>query len=103
MKNTYFQQGDCLIKSVTGIPAEAKETNERVLVEGEHTGHAHRVARNAAAAVLIAGAMRYLRVDADTPIEHEEHKTIILPPGTYQIDQVREYDHFKEESRAVMD
>lgn len=103
MKNTYFQQGDCLIKPVAEIPAEAKEVRERVLVEGEHTGHAHRVARNAAAAVLIAGAMRYLRVYEDTPIEHEEHKTIILPPGTYQIDQVREYDHFKEESRAVMD
>lgn len=103
MKNAYFQQGDCLIKPVPEIPAEAKEVKERVLVEGEHTGHAHRVARNAAAAVLIAGAMRYLRVDADTPIEHEEHKTIILPPGTYQIDQVREYSHFDEEARYVRD
>lgn len=103
MKNVYFQQGDCLIKPIAEIPIEAQEVKERVLVEGEHTGHAHRVARNAAAAVLIAGAMRYLRVDADTPIEHEEHKTIILPPGTYRIDQVQEYDHFKEEVRAVMD
>jgi hypothetical protein len=98
----YSQQGDVLFKKIASIPADAKESDEKVIMHGE-SGHAHRVARNAAAAVLIVGAMRYLRVDADTPIEHEEHKTIILPPGTYRIDQVREYSHFDEEARYVID
>jgi hypothetical protein len=102
-KHYYYQQGDCLIKRIDVIPAGAKETDRSVLVEGEHTGHAHRLARNASAVIMVLGAVQYLRVYSDTPVEHEEHDTQIIPPGDYQIDQVREFDHFAEEARRVMD
>lgn len=98
----YYQQGDCLIKPAS-IPTEAVSKGDRVLVEGEHTGHAHRVNSSSSAEVYILNEMTYLRTFKDTPIEHEEHNTIILPPGDYEIGQVKEYDHFKEESRAVAD
>jgi len=101
---TYWQQGDLLIKAVSKIPSEAKKTKALVLIEGEHSGHAHRIQeRNKKAVLLILGAVMYLRAYQDTPIEHEEHNTIILPPGDYKIDRVREYDHFLEEVRAVAD
>jgi len=103
MNKPYYQQGDCLIKRIDSIPAEAKESNKTVLVEGEHTGHAHRLARNASAVIMILGAAQYLRVYRDTPVEHEEHDTQIIPPGDYEIDQVKEFDHFKEEARRVFD
>ncbi len=99
----YYQQGDCLIKRIEAIPVGAEETKKTVLVEGEHTGHAHRLARNASAVIMVLGAAQYLRVYRDTPIEHEEHEKQIIPPGDYQIDQVREFDHFKEEARKVFD
>jgi hypothetical protein len=98
----YFQQGDCLIKQVNQIPDNATSKEDRILVEGEHTGHAHRVAGRTAMLYLV-GLTCYLRTFEDTPIEHEEHRTIVLPPGDWQIDRVQEFDHFKEEARRVMD
>ncbi len=53
--------------------------------------------------MYVLNQQTYLRTFKDTPIEHEEHNTIILPPGDYEIGQVKEYDHFKEEARAVVD
>lgn len=101
--NKYYQQGDCLIKKIEVIPNGAIEKKGAILVEGEHTGHAHRLARNASAVIMVLGAIQYLRVYRDTPIEHEEHDTQIIPPGDYEIDQVKEYDHFQEEARRVLD
>jgi hypothetical protein len=34
---------------------------------------------------------------------HEEHQPITVPPGTYVVRIVREYDHFSEEARYVAD
>ena len=100
---TYSQQGDLLIKAVSEIPSGAKETKTLVLIEGEHSGHAHRIQKNKNAVLFMLGAAMYLRAYQDTPIEHEEHNTIILPPGDYKIDRVREYEHFSEEARYVAD
>lgn len=101
--NQYYQQGDCLIKRINNIPKEAVKQKTSVLVEGEHTGHAHRIGNAKTAVLFVVGMAVYLRAFKDTPIEHEEHNTIILPPGDYQIDRVKEYDHFEEEAGYVAD
>jgi hypothetical protein len=36
-------------------------------------------------------------------LTHQEHGNIVLEPGTYRVDRVREYDHFAEEARRVAD
>ena len=46
---------------------------------------------------------RYVRVETETPLRHEEHKEILLPPGEYRVGFVQEYDHLAEEARAVID
>lgn len=54
--------------------------------------------------LLMLGTAMYLRAYQDTPIEHEEHNTIAVPPpGDYKIDRVREYNHPEEETRYVAD
>lgn len=98
----YRQQGDILIKRIEAIPAEAQETKDTIIAHGE-SGHTHRLARNASAVIMMLGAIQYLRVYHDTPIEHEEHDTQIIPPGDYIIGRVKEFDHFLNESRQVMD
>lgn len=102
MKEQYFQHGDLLLRKIKKIPDGAMEKGSDIILSGEHTNH-HRIARNARAVIMVLGAIRYLRVFDDTPITHEEHEERILPPGDYRIDQVREYDHFLEESRTVLD
>lgn len=99
-----FQQGDVLL-----IPCEIigdpKSLKTGVIQEGEHTGHAHRFMPSDDAMLFEQPKTkkRHLRLLKPTTITHEEHKPIDLPPGDYEVRIVREYDHFKEESRAVLD
>ncbi|HEX8188848.1 MAG TPA: hypothetical protein VF586_10885 [Pyrinomonadaceae bacterium] len=101
-KLVWYQQGDVTIKPVASIPEGATPTGTRVLREGEATGHAHR-ATGEGVQLFIQGGALYMRVPSGTEVVHEEHRTITVPPGLYEIGAVREYDHFKEEARPVYD
>lgn len=98
----WFQQGDVTIKPVESIPEGAEPIKTRVLREGEATGHAH-VATGEGVQLFMRGDTLYMRVPAGTEVVHEEHKPINVPPGLYEIGAVREYDHFAEESRVILD
>ena len=72
--------------------------NKVVLAEGEATGHAH------------VASGKGVRLDDDVlsapsgaRVVHQEHDEFQLPPETYDRLIVREYDHFEEEAREVMD
>lgn len=108
-RTSYYQQGDVLV-----IPAElpegAKPVPSAVLQEGEHTGHAHRLAGIPGRAFDVLefrheerGVEKYVILRETVALGHEEHKTIEIPAGTYRIGIVREYDHFAEEARNVQD
>jgi hypothetical protein len=103
-----YRQGDVLLKRVEEMPADAvklpRDGRRVVLAYGETTGHAH--------AVLDRGAelyeskeleARFLQVLADGGVDlvHEEHATIPVPPGTYEVVRQREYS--PEEIREVAD
>jgi hypothetical protein len=100
-----YQQGDLLIKSINNIPNNAieKEGTEKgfVLAEGEHTGHMHRILTGII--LYTIGTKLYFENLKEVKILHEEHNEVILPPGTWEVDRVREYDHFREETRVVLD
>lgn len=74
---------------------------DNCLAEGEVTGHAHRVGTTAE--VWGDGIERRLVAPRGTDVSHEEHKTITLPPGEYDITRQRELDPDTEEARAVAD
>jgi len=99
---TYLQNGDILIKKVASIPKEAKKIKTNIVMEGEHTGHAHRL-EGGGFTLYVVEDNKYLEVEGRVTIRHEEHLPIEIPPGRYKIDRVREYDHFEEEARAVRD
>lgn len=109
MKTTKcYQQGDVLIKRRSSIPANAKkrEPGNRgwVFAEGEHTGHAHRVADvDALDMYEDAAGTVWVRVREEARITHEEHHAQTIAPGIYEIGIVREIDPFSEEIREVMD
>lgn len=97
----YYQQGDVLIKPAS-IPKSAQKQKSLILVEGEATGHNHAIIKGNAQAYR-QGQNLWLAVLTTSFLEHPEHNPIELPPGEYQVCIVREYDHFAEEARRVVD
>ena len=100
--NHHYRQGDILLIFIATIPTEAKKTRRKngrlILAEGEATGHAHTVIdRGADLYELVNSAdiaemrQRFLRVDQDVELVHDEHATIALPPGAYEVRRQREY------------
>ena len=102
-----LQQGDVLIKKIEKIPEQAtsvefSKNGSNVLAEGEATGHFHGVDESTTVLMEHEG-VKYLRVEQDTEVTHQEHDKFSIPAGDYIIDIVQEYDHFEEEVRNVAD
>lgn len=105
-KSRMVRQGDVMLKPVEQLPLGAqlaKRAGGRViLAEGEVTGHHHAI-RDAGVGLLEVEGRRFLRVpDAGARLEHEEHSTIEVEPGLYEVVIQREYDD-AEEWRRVAD
>lgn len=102
-----YRQGDVLILPVPQIPEDLvevpRENGRLVLAHGEVTGHAHAVEGEATflAADLEDLERRFLSVESEVQVVHEEHDTIVLPPGDYEVRRQREYS--PEEIRTVAD
>jgi hypothetical protein len=92
-----YRQGDVLIVAIDSIPADVtpvKRTKRGVvLAEGEVTGHAHRIPSRSASLYRSESDARFLRVMGPAPVklEHEEHKTVPIPPGNYRVSIHNEY------------
>lgn len=100
-----YRQGDVALRRIHVMPttSPAKRFTRVVLALGEVTGHAH---------VLSAPEIeelhdpdlerRFLRVLGEGGLlTHEEHGTITIPPGDYEVIRQREYS--PESTRFVAD
>lgn len=97
----YAQQGDVLIFKIEGV--KGKKLNHLTLAKGEATGHHHTITEGEAELFEENGTL-YLRVNSDeAKVTHQEHGTVTLPKGDYQIGIIKEYDHFSEEAKNVRD
>ena len=86
-----WRQGDVLFEPVDQIPPEAVTRKGATLFVGERSGHAHRLADQATAELLEAGRSLFLKVTATTSIVHDEHRPIVLEPGSYRVWRQQEY------------
>jgi hypothetical protein len=82
---------------------KAKRLPHTRLAEGEATGHCHSTAGPGVALYEAAPDTLYLSAPSGAEVTHPEHGAVALPPGEYDRLIVREYDHFAEESRRVVD
>lgn len=102
-----FRQGDVLIRQVAEIPEGLKQVpldaGRTILAYGEVTGHAHAVVGDVEllASDIAEMEQRFLRVEQEATVVHEEHDTITLPPGLYEVGIQVEYS--PEEIRTVAD
>ena len=89
-----MRQGDVALVRINAIPEGAKKVKRNgaiVLAEGEVTGHAHTIAEPSVEIYERDGAM-YLNVhDGGAALEHQEHATIAVEPGTYRVQKQCEY------------
>ncbi len=87
-----WRQGDVMIASIEHLPIGGQRLKGSVLVEGEMTGHTHRIVDPSSAELWEIGGVLHMKVLADTTyIVHDEHNSLELPKGVYRIWQQREY------------
>jgi hypothetical protein len=103
-----YRQGDVLLVAVSSKPETAVEQIERengaiVLAHGEATGHAHAIKSKGATLFRDQKLQAIFLQVSDVPalLEHQEHTTIELPPGNYEVIRQREYS--PEAIRQVQD
>ncbi len=105
-----YRQGDVLLVSIqrTQLPAhlapqDRDALGRLALANGEASGHAHVV--SSPAAELLADPeevdQRFLVLATEALLTHEEHASIPLPAGTYQVVRQREYTAIAD--RDVLD
>jgi hypothetical protein len=89
-----YRQGDVFLMQVELLPsgAEVEEISDEkiVLAYGEVTGHSHSVSPEDAK-LYRSGDDRYLVVETNAKLIHEEHDAITLPNGVYRVIRQREY------------
>lgn len=95
----YLQTGDVLYKQVKSIPKGAKKIPGNLI----HKGEQHHHAINGNFVLFQKGEEIFIEAKTRCQLLHEEHATVVLPKGKYQKYIVLEYDHWKEESRRVVD
>ena len=95
----FYQQGDVILIPVQSVKGSKRNNH---LAEGEATGHYHG-AQGEGVSVLEDDGTRYLDAPNGATVDHQEHKTISVPPGKYQVRIVREFDHLEEIEREVRD
>src|SRR5258708_1892911 len=105
-----YRQGDILIVAVDESPIDTKpvtrEGGKLILAHGEVTGHHHAFdvgVENVELVTAEGAAELYLLVHGDepAPLTHQEHATIGIEPGRYEVRRQREYS--PEEIRRVQD
>jgi hypothetical protein len=82
------RQGDILFIKVEALPQGIHPKEGNIIVEGESTGHAHRLQSGS---ILIHEIHMFLNIPAETSVVHEEHHPIVLEPGYWQVIRQREY------------
>jgi hypothetical protein len=92
-----YRQGDVLIVPVNDVPVGVvpidRDNGRVVLAYGEVTGHAHAIKAEGAALFRDPKLMAVFMTVTGDPValEHDEHSTIVIPPGNYRVIRQREY------------
>jgi hypothetical protein len=99
------RQGDLLLRKVEKLPKRARTVKSDVILEGEATGHAHRITDGEIFRFWSqeSGDQMFVKVDKGTTLIHEEHASIALDPGIYEVVRQREYDPDAKTPQWVMD
>ncbi len=101
-----YRQGDVLLKtarrSLKGATSVPRDRGRLVLAYGEVTGHAHAIHDAMTELFEEKDGRLYLRVSGPSAeLRHEEHATITLPRGLYEV--VHQVEYTPAKIRRVVD
>ena len=105
-QNLGIRHGDIPLYVLDKLPEGVKEIKNNgsfVLAEGETTGHKHVITAERLQVFQSADGRYYLKVEGKSSVGHQEHKTITVLPGIYEVGKEREYDHFAHAVKRVVD
>lgn len=99
MKTAIIRQGDVLLVPIKALPKSLlpvkPEAGRVILARGEATGHHHSFALSERVALFRedgSGGGLFLSVSgAPAALEHQEHDTLQIPAGNWEIRGQREY------------
>ena len=94
------QTGDVLYFKTNSIPNGFNKIKGNLIHQGQNHKH-----------IIIGKFQLFTNDKGDMIIEckspcimrHDEHEDVVVDKGLYKKDIVKEYDHFKEEARRVID
>lgn len=123
-----IRQGDILFKLCNEKPkAQIKKHAQLTVALGEATGHHHTLYPEGTVKIFKAikettcieklgdgkapniieeffnDGKRFIKLDAEWLLRHQEHKELKIGPGTYEIITEREYDPFAKIMKKVVD
>lgn len=121
-QGSIFRQGDVMLIPCNVKPnGEIKQYTQLTVQLGEASGHHHTlyskdysgvigndslletVPENNCIEEFIQDNKRFIRLDSDWLLKHQEHECLNIPAGTYEIRIEQEYDPFEESRKKVID
>lgn len=101
-----LRHGDVPLLEVTKVEGKVvKHNGSQVIAWGEKTGHNHTISVENLDDMEVRETSNgfILVLKAEGKLTHPEHKTLIIPPGTYRSFHEREHDYFQKSTRRVLD
>ena len=96
----WIRHGNVILRKLNKTKIKGCVKHDLVLAEGEVTGHSHRLTRSVIECV--DGGQRLVQVLEPTELVHEEHDSLVILEGVYEVLVQREVDLLGE-VRQVMD
>lgn len=100
------QQGDVALERVKILPKGTKKDQRKgdiILAKGSATDHAHRIKSKTAELHRIKDQAFLVVKGASADLTHEEHKTISIPKGIWEVTHIHEHDYLTDMTRQVAD
>jgi len=98
--NEWIRHGDVILQQVEKTRGTTTNKQNIILAWGETTGHKHTLTGQILESQL--EDQRFVELKQEGTLTHEEHETLTVPKGKYQVFVQREVDLLGE-VRQVMD
>ncbi len=102
--NEIYRNGDLVFRPVRNMEGKIVNHNGSfILARGEVTNHCHRITAERMEIRQTEDGRFYLALESEGVMTHEDHETITIAPGIYEVGHEREMDWFSKAVRKVVD
>jgi len=106
-----YRHGDLLITQINAIPEDTVQIHEKIIAEGEISGHKHKLVGSAQVHIrpsflndpINDNSEIWFNAFDEIKIIHEEHKTLEIPKGVYKVTKEQQFDPFEHLIQEVID